>query len=174
MIEAPDYVEPFEAWRVWRVVRRERQYSLGSVIQRTLWPTGEALAAECFRMPRLFSRLRRKREHEAPDASCDCGIYAAGLERIGQYLAEAPCRGVARVLGRVALWGTVIECERGFRAACAYPTRIYIPCDAGKPWGVDWQDVALGLWRYGVPIEALSSSSADSARVLAEVQSAAA
>jgi hypothetical protein len=173
MSVAPDYAEPFEAWRVWRVVRRDGEYSLGSVIQRALWPAGEAFTADCLRAPRLFSRFRRKQPHEAPDARCECGIYAAALERVGQYLADAPFRGVARVLGKVALWGTVIECDRGFRASLAYPTRIYIPIDAGRPWRVDWEEVAIGLWRYGVPVEALASSSADAPRLLAELQAAA-
>ena len=105
MNEAPDYPEAFEAWRAWRVVRRDGEFSLGSIIQRTLWPAGEALAAECLRCRRLLARLRRKRAHDAPDSGCECGIYATALEGVGQYLAEAPCKGVARVLGRVALWG---------------------------------------------------------------------
>jgi hypothetical protein len=147
--EAPDFVEPFNAWRVWKVVRRHGVYMLGSVVQRTLWPAGEALEADCLRRRTLFARSRRKRRHDAPEASCECGIYGAALERVGQYVAEAPCRGVARVLGRVALWGTVIECERGFRASHAYPTRVYVPADAGDPWRVSWEEVALGLWRYG-------------------------
>jgi hypothetical protein len=67
----------------------------------------------------------------------------------------------------------VIECERGFRAATAYPTRIYVPSDAGRPWRVEWDDVAIGLWRYGVPVEALASRSADAPRVLAELRTAA-
>ena len=171
MNEAPDYAEPLEAWRVWRVVRRERKYSLGSVVQRTLWPPGEAFTAECLRTPRILTRLRRERRHDAPEAFCECGIYAAALERVGQYLAEAPCHGVARVLGRVALWGTVIECERGFRASHAYPTRIFIPSDAGSPWRVDWEEVAVGLLRYRVPVEALAAGSGDP-RVLEELQTA--
>jgi hypothetical protein len=169
--EAPDFVEPFQAWRVWRVVRDDGAYNLGSVVQRTLWPAGEALTAECLRR-RLFPRLRRKPRHGSPAAECECGIYAAALERLSQYLAEAPCRGVARVLGQVALWGTVIECERGFRASHAYPTRIYVPADAGDPWRISWDEVAFGLWHYGVPIEPLAARAAEATRQLAERQAA--
>jgi hypothetical protein len=171
VIEAPDYVEPFEAWRVWRVVRREDEFALGSIVQRTVWPAGEALAAECLRR-RPLRRLRRRRPHEAPEARCDCGIYAARLECVSEYIADAPCRGIARVLGRVALWGTVVECERGFRASHAYPARIYVPVDAGDPWRISWEEVALGLWRYGVPIEELASRAADATRQLADRQAA--
>jgi hypothetical protein len=170
--EAPDFIEPFEAWRVWKIVPSDGQYSLGSVVQRTVWPAGEALAAECLGCRHLFAKFRRKRRHEAPEAPCECGIYAAALERVGQYVAEAPCRGVARVLGQVALWGTVIESERGFRASHAYPTRIYVPADAGDPWRISWEEVALGLWRYGVPIEPLAARAAEATRHLAERQAA--
>jgi hypothetical protein len=168
MNEAPDYAAPLQAWRVWKLVRREGEYMLGSVVQRTLWPPGAALTADCLRGRHLFPRLRRRRAHAAPESDCECGIYAAALDRVGQYLVEAPCRGVSRVLGQVALWGTVIECERGFRASHAYPSRMYIPFDAGNPWRVDWEEVALGLWRYRVPIEPLEVAAAEAPRVLAE------
>ena len=171
MNEAPDFVEPFQGWRVWRVVRHAGDYRLGSVVQPTLWPAGEPLTAECL-AHRLVLPLRRKRRHDAPEPCCECGIYAAALERIGQYVAEAPCRGVARVLGQVALWGTVIECERGFRASHAYPSRIYVPADAGDPWRVGWEEVALGLCRYRVPVEALASRAADATLLLAARQAA--
>src|ERR671937_1015471 len=59
--EAPDFVEPLEAWRVWKVVRRDGVYSLGSVIQRTVWPASEALVAECLAGGRLSFRLRRRK-----------------------------------------------------------------------------------------------------------------
>jgi hypothetical protein len=168
--EAPDFVEPFEAWRVWKVVRRDDLYHLGSVVHRTLWPATEALTADCLR--RRLPRIRRRHRHQAPAADCECGIYAAALEHVGRYVAEAPCDGVARVLGKVALWGTVIECERGYRASRAYPTRIYVPADAGDPWRVSWDEVALGLWRYEVPIEPIPSRAVDATRLLAGRQAA--
>jgi len=167
----PDYVEQFVAWRVWRVVRRDGEYILGSIVKRTLWPAGEALAAECVGHQRLWPR-RRKQRHDAPEAQCDCGIYAAPLDRVGPYAAEAPFGRIARVLGEVALWGTVIECEYGYRASHAYPARIYVPADAGDPWRLSWEDVALGLWRYGVPIEPLAARAAEATRHLAERRAA--
>jgi hypothetical protein len=165
---APDYAEPLEAWRVWKVVRRDGVYSLGSVVQRTVWPAGAALVAECLAGGRLSGLLRRrKRRHEAPDVHCDCGIYAAGLELVGQYAADAPFSSVSRVLGEVSLWGTVVECARGYRASHAYPKRIFVPADAGEAWRVGWDEVALGLCRYGVPVEPLAARAADATRFLA-------
>jgi hypothetical protein len=157
VIEAPDFAEPLQAWRVWRVVRKDDRFTLGSIVQRTLWPPGEALSAECLRCRGLTARILRRRRHGAPEQDCECGIYAAELDAVGEYLSEAAYRGVARVLGQVALWGTVIECERGLRASRAYPVRIYVPADAGHPWRVDWDEIALGLWHYGVPIEPVTS-----------------
>jgi hypothetical protein len=153
---APDFAEPFQAWRVWKVIRRGRDYDLGSVVKKTLWPVGEPLLASCLakvvRIP-----FRRRIPHGAPDSGCQCGIYAADLDRIGDYVAEPSFRGVSHVLGRVALWGTVIECERGFRASHAYPLEIYVPADAGEPWRTGWDEIAFGLARYGVPIEPLAT-----------------
>ncbi|HEY5659393.1 MAG TPA: hypothetical protein VIR59_01305 [Gaiellaceae bacterium] len=126
-----DFIEPFEAWRAWRVIRRGGVYSLGSIVRGTVWTPCEPLTAACLGT-HLLPRLRRRRHHAAPAADCDCGIYGAPLGRIGQYVADEPCRGVARVLGRVALSGTVIECERGFRAAHSYPAQIYVPADAAS------------------------------------------
>lgn len=164
---APDFIEPFEVWRAWKVVRRNGVYSLGSIVRGTLWPAREALAADCL-SDHLFARFGKKRRHGAPAADCDCGIYGAALARIGQYVADPPCRGVARVLGRVALWGTVIECERGFRASHAYPARIYVPADAGDPWRITWEEVAFGLARYGVPVEPLAARASEATHHLAE------
>lgn len=172
MSEAPDYCEPFVAWRVWRVVRTEGTYMLGSVIQPTLWRAGEPLGAECRRSRERVTRLFGKTWHEAPKDGCVCGIYAGRLEGLGTYLAEAACGGVARVIGQVALWGTVIECERGFRASRAYPSRIFVPEDAGAAWRVSWDDVCLELARYGVPVELLASPASDAPRVLADRQAA--
>ena len=96
-------------------------------------------------MPTVFSRLRRKQPHESQEPDCDCGIYAASLDRLDRYLADAPLRAAARVLGQVALWGTVIECEHGLRASHAYPLRMYVPADAGGQWRIGWDEVASGL-----------------------------
>jgi hypothetical protein len=169
---APDYAEPLEGWRVWKLVRREGAYALASVVQRTTWPAGEPLTALCLRAGRLADRLRRRPPHDAPAAACECGIYATTIDRVGPYLAEPPFRAFTRILGKVALWGAVIECERGFRASHAYPLRLYVPADAGRAWRVAWEEVAFSLSRYRVPIEELEPGRRDIARVVAEREAA--
>jgi hypothetical protein len=135
----------------------------------TLWPPGEALVAECLRASPVITWFRRGRAEvrPVPDPGCECGIYAALLPDIRQYLSESPQRSsVARVLGQVSLWGTVIECERGFRAACGYPVRIYVPVDASFRSGCHSEELAAGLEVYGVSVEPLPARCRDAISLL--------
>ena len=173
MSGAPDFAEPLEAWRVWRVVAADDGYRLGSVIKPTLWPPGEPLVADCLRTRPLVDWLRRRPRHGAPERSCACGIYAAGLDRIAEYVSEANApRTVACVVGRVSLWGDVVECERGFRASHAYPQHIYLPQAGGRTRGARWEEVALSLADYRVPVEPLATRCEDAIRALTEVKAA--
>jgi hypothetical protein len=166
--EAPDFLEPFEAWRVWRVVRRDDEYVLASVMYPTVWRPGEPLVAECLAR-RLWRPFRRRDAHAAPDAGCQCGIYGAAIEGAREYFKGISPDGSVRVLGRVSLWGTVIECTRGFRASHAHPSRVFLPGDFGSRGRVDWNRLVAGLSRYGVPVEPLSAA-AEAVRREAEPQ----
>lgn len=164
---APDIAGTVDAWRVWRVLARDDGYVLGSVIKPTVWPPRRPLEAECLRVRTPLAWLRRKQRHVAPEAPCECGVYAAGLAQLGQYLSESsrePATGC--VVGRVALWGTIVECQRGFRASHAYPLELFVPLDASG--GRDRaDDVAAGLAAYGVPVELLAAPRSDALDVLA-------
>ena len=153
---APDLADAIEAWRVWRVVPGTGGHQLRSVVKPTLWPRDAPLVAECLLGGSLRRRLwRRSPGHDSPSAPCDCGIYGADLGLLGQYLTPPPMEPtLARVLGRVLLWGTVVECERGYRASHAYPAAIYVPSDAACDGG-RLEELACGLAGYGVPIELL-------------------
>lgn len=158
--EAPDLAEPVHAWRVWRVVVRENGYRLASVLKPTVWPVGSALQAGCLAPPPPIAWLRRghsKRCH-APGASCECGIYGASLRGIQPYVRDPPREpAVGRVLGQVALWGRVIECERGFRASHAYPHRIFVTLDSALRSGEQADELALRLRHYEVPVQLVPS-----------------
>lgn len=164
-LRAPDFAEPLEAWRAWTVVADANGYSLRSVVRRTLWPAGQPLVAECLRLPRLLARLRRKHRGAGtvPDIECECGIYGAARPgAIRPYLREVPGRRiVAQVFGRVSLWGTVLECEQGYRASHAYPLRIYVPLDAPRPRRLRCEELAAGLEPYVVPVELLPARGAE-------------
>lgn len=164
----PDFFEPVVGWRVWVVaLDADGMPRLRSVVQKTFWPVREALAAECCHR-RVLARLLRRPGHDTvPEAACQCGIYATDLQELEPLLAEAPWETGARVLGRVSLWGDVIECERGWRASRAYPERLYVPLrDARRP-RLSQEEIAAGLADYGVPLELLPCRPSQSVSLLA-------
>ena len=112
-MRAPDYAEALIGWRVWCVVATADGLRLGSVIHEELWPRGTELVARCDGGGR----------HEAPNEECSCGIHAAREPAtVWSYPRGRDEPGtVARVLGRVLLWGRVVEHEGGWRASHAYP-----------------------------------------------------
>jgi hypothetical protein len=170
-LEVPDFAEPFLAWRVWRVVSSRDGYRLASVVKSAIWPPGKPLRAECLRSP-LGTLFRRRRAglHSAPEPACECGIYGAHLALVGDYLAEQPGQALTRVVGEVLLWGTVIECERGYRVSHAYPSRLYLP--VGGAGGPESRLIRLrrGLDAYGVPIELLDVRPSEAVRALEQLE----
>lgn len=152
-LETPDYVEPFVGWRVWLVVEQDEQIRLRSVVFNVPWLVREPMTASCLRRRINLLPWRRQPAHPAPRPDCDCGIYGATLERVGGYLdGRFDGHRVHRVLGRVKLWGTVVECAWGWRASHAYPEHIYVP-DRSARGGLTAGEVALGLTDYGVPVD---------------------
>jgi hypothetical protein len=108
-------VEPILAWRSWTLTGRRdgeslllRPVTAGS----RAWRPREVAQATC----------RLAWSHEAPNADCSCGLHAT---RDIDFLRRT--RSPA-VLGRVALWGRVIEHEHGYRARFAYPQRLRLIC----------------------------------------------
>ncbi len=182
MPRAPDYLEPLVGWRVWDVVALGGGLRLCSPLYLSTWPLRQELVAEC--RPRAEDALTLLQSgrfsHASPDAKCGCGIYAG----------ESPAQAVAylsrffkshrnaahRVLGRVSLWGSVLESERGWRASHAYPARVYIPVPTRrrllgglKRPRLSATDIALGLAEYGVPVELVECATAhELAEMLAE------
>jgi hypothetical protein len=150
---APDYSEALCAWRLWEVEKLDEAPRLRSLYRDSFWPVGAALEARC-EAQRL--RLSRRPRHAAPTETCTCGIYAAPFELIRRKLVveRSLPPGCLFVIGTVSLWGDVLECERGWRAAFAYPSRLFVPL--GFP-GAAKQ--AVGLEDYGVPVELLDTQS---------------
>jgi hypothetical protein len=160
MSQAPDYVQPVIGWRVWNAVERAGAVSLSSIYYRAIWPPGEPLKAECARR-RIRIRFLRSTagSHAAPSVGCECGIYALALEEIRMMLREIELQRHCPVFGRVSLWGDVHEHERGWRAALAYPERLYVFRPRASQGSV--ARLTAGLERYGVPVEVLSMSPSD-------------
>jgi hypothetical protein len=103
-------------WRAWRVVEDGDELRLASVLYEDVWPLDEPLVAAC------------PSGHPAPDYECACGIYAARRPELAlpYRVGRDDARTVGRVLGRVALWGDVVEHRDGWRASHACPVELWL------------------------------------------------
>ena len=118
-------VEPVIAWRAWALSghRDGSGLLLRPVAGRSRpWKPLEVAEAAC----------KAARFHVAPNLDCTCGLHGAHDAEILRK-AKAPA-----VLGRVALWGRVIEHEHGYRAQYAYPQRLRLVCQ-------------FCFWQWGTP-----------------------
>ena len=166
---APDAIDPAVGWRVWDVVPLDGSYRLCSLAFWTIWLPRRAATAACRRVlvDRSWSRLP---DHEAPGRECTCGIYATQTPRqVLDYAKQFRPRSdtAHRVVGRVSLWGTVIECTGGWRASLAYPSTIFVPTARARRRSVTGrlpaprrpvEEIALELGVYGVPVEIVDCS----------------
>lgn len=136
----PDIVAPVIAWRAWHV-EIEGTARLMSVTGSERWPVGRAFVAGCRRLPG---------RHPSPRLDCACGVHGARTARDAADHAARPDAYV--VLGLVALWGEVVEAERGWRASHAYPQRLAVlPPRLSAP--AEHSAVAADLGDYGVPVD---------------------
>ena len=113
MTGRPLYAEPIEAWRVWRVSLDARLRPLTRATKP--WPARERVVARCLVAP----------DHVAPAAACSCGVWAVPTRERALEIASMTVRTPVAV-GRVALWGRVVEHEGGWRAQYAYPIAVTV------------------------------------------------
>jgi hypothetical protein len=124
------YLEPIVAWRAWRILQfetlsGETSYRLCAVGLRGIpkvWEPRKATAAVC---------SRYSSNHEAPWPEHDCGLYGFRSRRETESRLESWAetqRGekAGWALGRVSMWGRIVECERGWRAQYAYPYDLLV------------------------------------------------
>lgn len=122
--DAPLVAGPVLAWRAWALGGRRRSLRLLPVAgSRRPWPPRRPVKALC----------SKAHLHRVPDVTCTCGVHAT---REIDLLRET--RGPA-VVGTVALWGTLVEHELGYRARFAYPQAVTPVCSAC-------------FWRPGTPL----------------------
>jgi hypothetical protein len=147
VLELAFSTEPILGWRVWRVMRpvdrargahemvaelldaerggqQERvealfRHRLRSLTEQTFWPGRRRLDARCRGGPVLHDA--------APHADCTCGVWAlrsraAAVELATDYAYAAGLMA----LGQVALWGRIVEQERGWRGQYAYPQDLTV------------------------------------------------
>ncbi|HEX4678151.1 MAG TPA: hypothetical protein VH210_02945 [Gaiellaceae bacterium] len=153
--KAPDFPMPVVGWRTWLASPRGSSCALRSPFQRATWPMYEPLEARCT-IPRI--RWPRRPPHHAPQFTCECGIYAAVWRSFApQFGLGIACNGLP-VLGEVALWGDVVEAERGWRGQYAYPARLFVPMIDRKEDQAF--DIAEGLRGYGVEVTVVAGTDA--------------
>jgi hypothetical protein len=119
--------EPLLGWRAWTVVETPIGPELRSLVYAHAWPPGEPIRQRCEPGGCLAARW--------PNQPHSCGIHAF-KERTDAMLYpstwEARRSGGDRsaavyAIGRVSLWGRVVEHERGYRATRAYPFDLILP-----------------------------------------------
>jgi len=114
-LELAASIEPIVAWRTWSLTGRSDGSSLllRPVAGRSRpWRPMHPVEAGC----------KHTRLHASPNLDCTCGLHGThGLDILRRTRCPA-------VLGRVALWGRVIEHDHGYRAQFAYPQLVALVC----------------------------------------------
>lgn len=161
---APDFIEPVIGWREWSWTRGG---GLRSIVRPVIWEPGRPAEAVC--IPTAFREheanlAKSQIQHDVPGSDCQCGIYAARhpghLSLIGP---DSPNH--VTVLGRVVLWGRIVEHVAGWRAKHAYPIDFFIVTssrehryepDALLGWRVLLACCASNLGEFRVPVESVA------------------
>ena len=153
--EAPEYASPVIGWRMWSIMPSRGGHRLASPLFRVIWPPTAELHAVCDAGGRWSWVGRRRCDHPVPVARCGCGLHAmVAPGHLSTYiLPAASAQVVRRAVGRVSLWGRVIEGACGWRAAAAFPAEIWLPqADSSGARIDDIDTIAMDLADYGVPV----------------------
>lgn len=170
-MSAPDLIAPHIGYRYWRPVARRM---LGSLRSANTWPAREPQRAGCL----VLAQARPANHDRPPVPECTCGCYAFTLEHMDRFGIELAT--FEPVVGRLALWGRVIEADWGYRAEFATPIDLAVVapmltrCVAGRRRGVlrrrrepnriepdpvAARELADGLARsYGLPVSIIALS----------------
>jgi len=144
---------------------RQGRVVLQSLFAGAVWEPGAPLVAFCSggHRSRWAPWRKKPNDHPAPELECRCGIYGVkSVAAARSYLERPPllCRD-DRVIGRVALWGEVVEGPFGWRASHAYPIEVFVPAAVGVH-GVrrrEYTDeILLALEEYRVPVDVVAPS----------------
>ena len=129
-------------WRAWTVQETNAGIRLGSVIHDMQWQPRQPATALC------------ETSHPAPSVACNCGFHAVRdpVDAFSYLHGRDELHTIGRVLGEVLLGGRIVETDVGWRAAKAYPLRLY----------VEDEDVAASLVPYAIPVLSTSCGSPSS------------
>lgn len=119
MNEVGPFTAPITGWRLWQVIPSGQQHSLTAwSTRRLVWPARRRYESSCL--------LGGALGHGAPDVSCRCGLYAFATRELAEQALATEMRPTAIALGRVSLWGHVVQHARGWRAQYAYPYDLWL------------------------------------------------
>jgi hypothetical protein len=137
-----DEAAPVVGWRAWVVTETAEGLRLASVLYDDVWTPGTTALATCRRREDFFAEPMPP--HPTPSAACGCGFHAAQdpADALSYLRGRDEAGTVCRILGEVVLWGRLVETETGWRAAAAYPVRLYVADEA----------IAEALAVYGAPV----------------------
>ena len=109
--------EPLRGYRGWHVVNAEPGpgWALKSLHVSYLW--GRQVEAFCHKQGMMF-QPRAHIGSVSPDPACSCGIYAQLPEHPLDEWDRAKL-GRVSASGTIAMWGRIIQCERGYKAQYA-------------------------------------------------------
>ena len=143
----PDCISPIVGFRAWTWDTKGLKSLCGP-----RWHPGLALAARC-RASVVVGTIVGRTEaaddaHDAPQARCTCGVYAAkSLELLRKNRYDS-----CGIYGEVSLWGTVVEHELGWRAQFAYPKSLFLSPDTLQYTLSEIRSRLQALTLYGIDI----------------------
>lgn len=149
---------PLTAWRVWRVLpyreldgrRTHRLCAIGTYGTPKVWEPLRASVAVCSGYAST---------HAAPWPRHQCGLWALPtLEQAEEALTKwmgFPGFVSGWAIGRVSLWGRIVEHERGWRAQYAYPYALTVKSPSAYVAEHIRRDYALDVDFEPVPAEVL-------------------
>jgi hypothetical protein len=136
-------------WRAWAVVDSADGLRLASPLYDHIWLPGEPAHATCRRADDPFAT--RLPAHDVCSGECACGFHAVRdpVDAFSYLRGRDEPGTICRILGEVTLWGTVLAGPHGWRAASAYPARLYTS-DAA---------LAAALQSYGAAVSSAQCAS---------------
>lgn len=159
--------EPIIAYRIWKVSPEGR---LSTAYRNSgKWPWMKPYSAACdggqgkwtyLGMPLTIQWADQPKpaDHDAPHFYCSCGLYGYKSIKCLEQTFEQYYKGEC-VLGRVALWGKIVEHKDGYRAEYGYPQVLYYP-DESMMDSRNWADglagkemvspIRLAAQKYGI------------------------
>ena len=134
--------EPLVGYRGWLVVNAgdQKGYALRSLHVPYIWDRDNE--AFCHRPASIFLQGRHVGQL-SPDPGCSCGIYAQLPEHTLSDWERAKVGAVA-ASGTIAMWGRIIQCEKGYKAQRA-EIQDPVVLDMSCVPGCDRQPSRIGL-----------------------------